>query len=89
MEGFFIFRAVIFCVYIIYSVAKDVYYKGFIADLAKRLSKRSAGESHYTSTVAGWDLGYSKEFETKTEALKEEKRLKRLNRLSIESLIKK
>ncbi len=81
--------SVMFYVYIIYSAVKDVYYKGFTTDLEKRLLKHNSGESNYTSSVSDWVLVYSKEFETKTEALKEEKRLKRLNRLSIESLIKK
>ncbi len=81
--------SVMFYVYIIYSAVKDVYYKGFTTDLEKRLLKHNSGESNYTSSVSDWVLVYSKEFETKTEALKEEKRLKRLNRLSIENLIKK
>ncbi len=81
--------SVMFYVYIIYSAVKDVYYKGFTTDLEKRLLKHNSDESNYTSSVSDWVLVYSKEFGTKTEALKEEKRLKKLNRLSIENLIKK
>jgi putative endonuclease len=37
--------------------------------------------------VADWKLVYSKSFEIKREALQEEKRVKKLNRASIERLI--
>ena len=46
-----------------------------------------AGRSKYTSTKNDWVLVYSKEFEIKKEALIEEKRLKKLNRASLEKLI--
>ena len=44
-------------------------------------------KSTYTSQVNDWVLVYAKEFEFKTDALKEEKRLKKLNRISILKLI--
>ncbi|MFC7774487.1 GIY-YIG nuclease family protein [Flavobacterium sp. GCM10027622] len=78
-----------FYVYSIYSVSKDVYYKGFTSDLEARLIKHNLGESNYTSSTNDWELVYSMTFETKTEALKEEKRLKKLNRLSIDRLVKR
>ncbi len=78
-----------FYVYIIYSRSKDVYYKGFTYDLKARLLKHNSGESNYTSSTSDWELVYSASFVTKAEALKEEKRLKRLNRTSIEKLIQK
>ncbi|WP_394799685.1 GIY-YIG nuclease family protein [Flavobacterium amniphilum] len=78
-----------FCVYIIYSLSKDVYYKGFTSDLETRLAKHNAGVSNYTSSVCDWELVFSMSFESKAEALKEEKRLKRLNRASIERLVQK
>ncbi|WP_165355308.1 GIY-YIG nuclease family protein [Flavobacterium petrolei] len=43
--------------------------------------------SRYTSRKSPWILVYFKEFETKTEALKEELRLKKLNVASIERLV--
>ncbi|WP_248574833.1 GIY-YIG nuclease family protein [Flavobacterium sp. H122] len=78
-----------FYVYIIFSASKDVYYKGFTSNLNDRLMKHNSGESTYTSSASDWVLVYSKSFETKTDALKEEKRLKKLNRISLENLIKK
>ena len=76
-----------FYVYILYSEEKDIYYKGFTSDLEKRLEQHNANKSFYTSSKGLWKLVYSKSFETKTEALIEEKRLKKLNRASLERLI--
>jgi putative endonuclease len=42
----------------------------------------------YTSQTRDWKLVYTNTFHTKKEALIEEKRLKKLNRVSIEKLIK-
>ena len=78
-----------FYVYIIYSASKDVYYKGFTSDLEARLVKHNLGKSNYTSSTDDWELVYSMSFEIKTDALKEEKRLKKLNRTSIERLVQK
>ncbi|RXR21137.1 GIY-YIG nuclease family protein [Flavobacterium amnicola] len=76
-----------FYTYILYSKIKDVYYKGFTSNLESRLQKHNSGESNYTASVNDWEIVYSCTFDSKTEALKEEKRLKKLNRLSLEKLI--
>jgi putative endonuclease len=76
-----------FYVYILYSKSSNLYYKGFTTDLIKRLENHLSGKSKYTSTKTDWILVYSKEFEIKKDALIEEKRLKKLNRASIEKLI--
>lgn len=76
-----------FYVYIIYSKSLSVYYKGFTTELIKRLEYHNSGKSTYTSKVNDWEFVYSNSFETKREALIEEKRLKKLNRYSIEKLI--
>jgi putative endonuclease len=78
-----------FYVYIIFSVSKNVYYKGFTSNLESRLTKHNSGESNYTSSVSDWELVYSMSYDTKTEALKEEKRLKKLNRSALERLVQK
>ena len=78
-----------FFVYIIYSKTLDVYYKGFTTNLEERKSYHNSGKSNYTSKVSDWVLVYSKFYETKKEALLEEKRLKKLNRNSIVKLINK
>ena len=77
----------IFTVYILFSESGNIYYKGFTTDLNTRLEYHLSGKSPYTSKFCDWVLVYSKQFESKTEALKEEKRLKKLNRLSIEKII--
>ena len=77
----------VFTVYILFSASSNVYYKGFTTNLVTRLEYHLSGKSPYTSKSNDWILVYSKEFETKAEALKEEKRIKKLNRLSIEKLI--
>ncbi|WP_374540800.1 GIY-YIG nuclease family protein [Flavobacterium sp.] len=74
-------------VYIIYSKTLDVYYKGFTTDLNKRILEHTTGLSRFTSKATDWELVYSISFETKKEALLEEKRLKKLNRLSIKKLL--
>ena len=75
-------------VYILYSASLDAYYKGFTENLEQRLSDHLAGKSTFTSQSKDWIYVYQNVFQTKKEALIEEKRLKKLNRLSIEKLIK-
>jgi putative endonuclease len=76
-----------FYVYILYSKSFSLYYKGFTTDISKRLEYHNAGKSTYTSKTDDWELVYCDKFETKREALIEEKRLKKLNRASIEKII--
>ena len=75
-------------VYILYSAETDVYYKGFSTDVVKRLEYHLSSEHKFTSKAKDWKIVYTREFPTKTEAIIEEKRLKKLNRRSIEQLIK-
>ena len=77
-----------FYVYILYSVSLDVYYKGFTSNVEGRLESHLLGKSEFTSRANDWKLVYTKMYETKRLALIEEKRLKKLNRTSIERLIK-
>ncbi|HEX7869795.1 MAG TPA: GIY-YIG nuclease family protein, partial [Chryseobacterium sp.] len=65
-------------IYILHSVSKDVYYKGFSENVEKRLEYHLNTKGKYTSDVSDWKIVYIKEFETKKEALIEEKRLKKL-----------
>lgn len=78
-----------FYIYIIFSQSLDIYYKGFTSDIEVRLAYHNSGKSLYTSRANDWNLVYFAEFKTKKEALIEEKRLKKLNRASIENLISK
>ena len=74
-------------VYILYSPSLDVYYKGFSQNVEKRLEYHLESENKYSSKTKDWMIVYVKEFSSKTEALQEEQRLKKLNRRSIEKLI--
>ena len=77
-----------FYVYIIYSQELDVYYKGFTENVEKRIDAHQLGLSRYTSKASDWELVYVANFSTKREALIEEKRIKRLNKVSLEKLIR-
>ena len=74
-------------VYILYSKSLNEYNKGYSIDINRRLKEHNEGASRYSSTGIPWVVVYCKEFETKKAALIEEKRLKKLNRKSIEKLI--
>jgi len=77
----------LYYVYILESLKDGDYYKGVTEDVPKRLSEHNQGLSKFTSTKTPSKLLCSYSFETKREALIEEKRIKRLNRKSINRLI--
>ncbi|MBL7885422.1 MAG: GIY-YIG nuclease family protein [Flavobacterium sp.] len=77
-----------FYAYILFSETLQVYYKGFTSDLAHRLISHNSGKSNYTSRADDWEMVYWKSFPTKKEALLEEKRLKKLNAISLQKLIR-
>ena len=74
-------------VYILYSAELNIYYKGFSTDVEKRLEYHLNSTHKFTSKTQDWEIVYIKEFAEKSDALKEELRLKKLNRKSIEKLI--
>jgi putative endonuclease len=78
-----------FYVYILYSESLNVHYKGFTSNVEGRLESHLLGKSDFTSKAKDWKLVYTMDFETKRLALVEEKRLKKLNRASIEKIITK
>lgn len=55
--------------------------KGFTLNIEQRLIDHLEGKSNFTSKTDDWIMVYNKSFETKKEALIEEKRLKKLNKL--------
>ena len=75
-------------VYILYSETLNLYYKGFSLNVEQRLEDHLAGKSEFTSRAQDWKIVYKKAFETKREALIDEKRLKKLNRNSLEKIIR-
>ncbi len=76
-----------FYAYILHSKNLQIYYKGFTSDLTQRLISHNSGKSNYTSRTDDWVMVYWKSFPTKREAVLEEKRLKRLNAISLQKLI--
>jgi putative endonuclease len=75
-------------VYIIYSPSFDIYYKGESSDPFHRLIDHNDDKSVYTSGKGPWELVYITKLEDRTAAIKREKEIKRLNRRSIEKLIR-
>jgi putative endonuclease len=69
--------------YIIFSPTFNLFYKGFTTDPEQRLWEHNNGMSSYTAGKGPWMIVYLKAFETKREALIDEKRLKKLNHRSI------
>ena len=84
LRDFFLMK---FYVYILYSASLDIYYKGFSTDVEKRLEYHLNSKHKFTYKAKDWVIVYVKEFGEKSDALREEKRLKKLNCESIERLI--
>jgi putative endonuclease len=74
-------------VYILESLVDGDYYKGSTEDFAKRLIQHNNGESQFTKTKMPWKLVFIRSFETKKEALIEEKRLKKCNKQYLKWMI--
>ena len=74
-------------VYIAANATDDELYKGFSENPYKRIQEHNDGRSKFTSTKSGWYLVFVKSFELKTDALIFEKKIKRLNRRSLNILI--
>ncbi len=74
-----------FAVYIIQSQKDGSFYIGYSQDPARRLVKHNSANTGYSARKKPWKLVYTEFFETKTEAIKREKFLKKGKR--IESFI--
>ncbi len=76
-----------FYTYIILT-EKNTYYCGYTDDLDRRFEKHKLGTaSKYTRAFKPVKYVYTKEFATKSEAMKEERRIKSLSRSEKEKLI--
>ena len=74
--------------YILYSEHIDRYYIGSTDDLLRRLNDHNTGRTSSTKHKGPWTLKWSREFETRSEAMAEEKRLKaKKSRTYLEYLI--
>lgn len=64
-------------VYIIESKTDQSWYYGFSENPEKRLDYHNEGKSSYTKSKLPWGLIFCRSFDTKTEALKFERYLKK------------
>jgi len=74
-------------VYIIYSQAVDQFYKGATTDINHRLFEHNNDLSRHTAGKGTWKMVFLRKYFSKSDALIEERRIKRLNRDSILLLI--
>ncbi len=66
-----------FFVYIIYSHSLDKFYIGYTIDVDKRLNEHNSGISTFTSHAKDWITKWVKAFDTREEAMSEERRIKK------------
>ncbi len=80
----------VFIVYIIYSPKLDRYYIGYTTDMTKRINEHNSGVSTFTAKATDWILKWSKGFDSRELAMKEERIIKaKKSRKYIEWLITK
>ncbi|WP_420580584.1 GIY-YIG nuclease family protein [Reichenbachiella sp.] len=77
-----------FYVYIIYSQSLNKYYVGSTQNLDQRLQDHNNSRSKFTKAGKPWTLKYHNDYETRSEAVKAEMKIKKMkSRKYIESLI--
>ncbi len=77
-----------FKVYIIFSAFLDRYYVGSTANIEDRLVRHKNSGSKSTKSASDWELVYSEEFDTRSEAVMREREIKgKKSRKYLESLI--
>ena len=74
-------------VYMIESQQSGIFYKGSTSDYVKRLTEHNEGINDYTKGKGLWILVFVQIFETKSEALVQEKKLKKCNKEYLRWLI--
>ena len=78
-----------FYTYILYSEKYNLFYVGYCEDLPKRLERHNAGKVTFTRKYMPWKLKYYEVFETRVEAIRRERYIKRQkSRQYIERLIR-
>ena len=79
-----------FFVYILQSLKDHSFYIGYTSNLDNRVQEHNEGFTRYTSKKRPWELVYFETFDSKAEAIKREKFLKKQkNREFYERLINK
>jgi len=62
--------------YILYSSKINKFYSGQTKDLAKRLEEHNRGKTTFMATGAPWVIVFSREFDSRSEAVKLERFIK-------------
>jgi len=75
-------------VYVLESLVDGDFYKGSTENYIKRLNEHNNGESQFTRSKMPWKLVFARQFETKREAIIEEKRIKKCNKEYLRWLVK-
>jgi putative endonuclease len=76
-------------VYILYSEKRDRYYTGHTNDLQRRIDEHNNGHTKSTRSGIPWKICHTESYNSKSEAIKRERELKRMkSRIFIEELIK-
>jgi putative endonuclease len=79
----------VYKVYILRSQKTDKYYIGSTSNINDRLKRHNGGRSIYTKSGIPWELVYTEEYLSRSEAMIREKQLKSWkNKKRIEELIK-
>jgi len=66
-----------FVVYILYSSSLQKYYTGQTNDIEDRLSRHNSGQGKYSKIGIPWELIWTKEVATRSEAMKLENQVKK------------
>jgi putative endonuclease len=67
-----------FCTYVLKSIKNDKFYIGHTQNIEKRLQEHNNNESKSTKNKGPWVLIYTKEFSTRSEAMRFEISLKKI-----------
>ena len=62
--------------YILYSISIDKFYIGHTHDVSERLRKHNSNHKGFTGHKNDWEIVYSEEFDTKSEAYFRERQVK-------------
>ncbi|MBK9006485.1 MAG: GIY-YIG nuclease family protein [Anaerolineae bacterium] len=65
-----------FYIYIIHSQSRQRYYVGSTESLERRLQEHNVGKSKSTRAGVPWQLVHREDFETRSEAMAQEKKVK-------------
>jgi len=85
---FFVFTAMIYTVYILFSEKRNRYYIGCTSNVSERIIRHNQKSNGFTGSVNDWELKYKEEFVNKQTAYHRELEIKKWkSRKKIEQLI--